>query len=70
MAHVSTVPHSSSRIFFAAAIEAVATFFVRANEARKAAKTYDQLNALTDVELRDIGLERGELAQVAMQGMK
>jgi uncharacterized protein YjiS (DUF1127 family) len=52
------------------AFDAIAKFFASLAQARFSAKTFKILNALSDAELRDIGLERSDLPRVALTGLR
>jgi IS30 family transposase len=59
--------------YYCAFCDAVASFFKGAVEntqldSRFNRKTYTELSALSDYELRDIGISRGEIMHIAMGG--
>ena len=65
MAHVSTLSTSSHRSVFGSLISAFATAYNAFKEARAVEATYNQLSALSDRELSDIGLNRGSIYEAA-----
>lgn len=66
MAHVSTYAHTSNRSVFAPLFSVISSAYASFAEARAIEKTYAQLDALTDRELADIGLNRGSIFEAAM----
>ena len=70
MAHVTTYSHASNRSVFAPLFAAISGAYAAYIEARNVEKTYTKLDALTDRELADIGLNRGSILEAAMNGSR
>lgn len=58
---LSFVPNSISRL-----TAWFDTLFIEIRRARKASETIKELNRLTDKELKDIGITRGDIHSIAM----
>ncbi|MFT6425518.1 MAG: hypothetical protein ACJAYH_000971 [Celeribacter sp.] len=66
MAHVSSFAHTSNRSVFGALSAMFTNAYTAYVEARAIEKTYAELDALSDRELADIGLNRGTIFEAAM----
>jgi|GEM_PF-4944617 len=54
----------SKNTFFTTLIEKITSTFSNFKKSIQAAKDYDELNQLSDRELRDLGIYRGDIAYV------
>lgn len=70
MAHVSTYAHASNRSVFGPLFSVFAGAYTAYTEARAVEKTYAQLDALSDRELADIGLNRGSIFEAAVNSSR
>lgn len=66
MAHVSNYAQASNHSVLSSIFASVSNAYASFMRARAAEKTYALLDALSDRELSDIGLDRGGIADAAM----
>jgi uncharacterized protein YjiS (DUF1127 family) len=68
MAHVSNYAQASNGSIFASVFASISNVYESFARARAASKTYAMLDALSDRELLDIGLDRSSIAEASMVG--
>jgi uncharacterized protein YjiS (DUF1127 family) len=66
MAHVSNYAQASNGSVFSSIFVSISNAYASFERARAATKTYAMLEALSDRELLDIGLDRSTIAEASM----
>lgn len=66
MAHVSNYAQASNRSVFTSLFALISNVYASFARARAAEKTYAMLEAMSDRELSDIGLDRSNIADASM----